>query len=167
MRVEVWYADAAVESAQIVIPLPADIEELHGGWFTVSPQVWNGESRYPRVGTISWDGGTSPGKPRKPSIAFRGFFCVGRDSLVGEISNGDGYAYHVSVTLEDGSGVHTIEIRPNAVGYYGSSFTCVPRDSSGVLLPPRVLLIRWEDYGGIPDSLVTPTVIDTLPTACG
>lgn len=51
VRVEVWYADEAAESVQIVVPVPADIEELHGGWFTVSPQISNGESRYPRVGT--------------------------------------------------------------------------------------------------------------------
>jgi len=165
VRVEVWYADAAAESAQILVPVPADIEEFHWGDVTVSPQVTNGESRYPRVGTISWDGGSSPGRPREFSLSFQGFYCWS-GSLTGEVSSG-GFAYHVSVTLEDGNGIHTIATRPDPV-WPGSwvTFTCVPRESSGVRLPPRVLLIRWEDYGGVPDSLVAPAIDDTLPPPC-
>jgi hypothetical protein len=100
--------------------------------------------------------------PRKPSIDYG--FATG-DSVVGSDHYG-GYAYHLSVTVEDGSGLHTITSW-NPRGQFLTGFTCVPRDSSGVRLPPRVLLIRWEDYGGIVDSLVTPAANDTLPTICG
>src|SRR5437867_3961601 len=82
VSVEVWYADGAAESAQVVVPSQDHLEELHQGSFTVSPQVSNGESRYPRVGTVSWNGGTSPGTPRKPVMSIQGFYCYA-DSLVG------------------------------------------------------------------------------------
>jgi len=147
------------------VPPTGEIRELGTSYFYASPQMTNGESRYPRLGMISWDGGTRPGQPRKPSMRFERMCYVRADTLIAWFGNDGGWAYHVRATYEDRNGIHTIPISPDPLPAQGWDFWCVPRESSSVRLPPRILLIEWEDYGGVRDSLVGPPV-DTLYANC-
>ena len=75
-------------------------------------------------------------------------------------------AYHVSVTLEDGSGVYTIATSPDPLPPFSADMP-VSREIPRVFgFPHESCSFRWEDYGGIPDSLVAPAVDDTLPAPC-
>ena len=96
-----------------------------------------------------------------------GWCRAGTDSIHGSLWNNGGWAYRLVVSLETASGL--VEVRPTAdrVGpvpdfeFFGAldgvgvaRFTSASRDSAGVRLPLRVVMIRWQDYGGVPDSLV-------------
>ncbi|HKV72866.1 MAG TPA: hypothetical protein VJN62_16565, partial [Gemmatimonadales bacterium] len=45
-------------------------------------------------------------------------------------------------------------------------FNSLPGDSAGVAIPPRVMSIHWEDYGGVPGDLVSPPTIPGI-VDCG
>lgn len=147
-----WYATAQGETVRV----------LRGDQALVVPaQITRGEPRFPRVGAITWDGGSSPAQPRAPGIGLDGpsphWFAFGPDSMSATISNGGGYAYHLTMTIENRNGVQEISAVPDSLPWFRSAFfRSVPLNSSGTPVAPRILKVRWEDYGGKRDSLVTP-----------
>ena len=153
VRLHLWYATAAGETVRVL---------REGQWFPVPAQITRGEARYPRVGTLSWDGGAAPEDPRAPSIGLDGpsphWFAFGPDSMSATIGNNGGYAYHLTMTIENRNGVQ--EISHSGLDplprYKTAYFRSVPLSSSGTPVAPRILKIRWEDYGGIADSVVSP-----------
>jgi hypothetical protein len=153
IRVEVWYANAQDESVRVVIPGPSDVEPYHYSFFSIPAQISNGELRYPRLGSISWDGGSRPAEPRKTSILPYGACRLRADTLLVYFGNTT-WAYHGSVTYEDRAGIHVVPIVPDPLPSGGWILSSLPLDSSGVQLPPRLLKVRWEDYGGVPDSVM-------------
>ncbi len=100
--------------------------------------------------------------PRRPALIFDYAWCFyGADSVRGSVRNAGGWAYQVVVTLEGRNGVQDVRLDPGRVPVWGPSetgtpFASVVRDSSGLIVVPRILKIRWEDYGGIRDSVVSP-----------
>jgi hypothetical protein len=73
------------------------------------------------------------------------------------ISNGGGYAYHLTMTIQNRNGVQEMHSVPDPLPWFKSAyFRSVPLNSSGTAVAPRILKIRWEDYGGKRDSLVSP-----------
>jgi len=107
----------------------------------------------PRVGPVRWKGGSSPAALRRPNLVIDSSWCFfAADSVMGRIENFGGRAYHVVVTVNGKNGVQ--DIAPSSG--WGVPFSTVVRDSAGQLVVPQVLKIRWEDYGGIADSVVSP-----------
>jgi hypothetical protein len=164
-RIQLWYATGQTETAQVVIPSPADIPtSSRHAVFVARSQVTNGEPRFPRRGTVSWDGGSIPEEPRAPLVAFGmpgyGTWCWrAPDSVSALVTSTGGWAYHVVLTLETRDGVRDVSPKPDRFGPRGGgSFYSVARESMGVFLLPRVIKMRWEDYGGIRDSVVSPLV---------
>jgi len=179
-RVQLWYATAQGETSRVV--LVGNVGDFSRAPFFATPQLTGGEPRFPRVGVISWNGGSQPEETRVPKLQFSAFSpatgdcgsCPPRwcwkspDSLLGTIYNSGGWAYHVAATLENRDGVRDFAPpldRVPARNRDDWDITSVARESLGILLPPRILKIRWEDYGGIRDSLVSPPV-DTTTTRC-
>jgi len=138
--------------------------------FVAPPQVTGGEPRFPRIGEIIWDGGTWPAHPRTPALSptcalYQGepYWCwISPDSVLADVCNRGGWAYHVIVTLDTRDGVLDIPTIPDHLGpSQVGRFSSVARESAGVMLPPRITKVRWEDYGGIRDSLLSPVVGDS------
>jgi hypothetical protein len=161
-RIQLWYATGQTESAQVVIPFPADVPTGGHAVFVARSQVTNGEPRFPRRGTVSWDGGSLPEEPRAPLLAlgapgFSSWCWVAPDSVRAFVTSTGGWAYHVVLTLETRDGVRDVSPKPDRFGP-GGYFYSAARESMGVFLLPRVMKMRWEDYGGIRDSVVSPLV---------
>lgn len=170
-QVELWYATAQGETLRVVSvgEVPASTGAGFGMVsFRATPQLTGGEPRFPRVGVVSWNGGSSRGQPRNPDLRFNGNWCwTSPDSLQGSIENRGGWAYHVVMTIEDGAGVHEIAQPLGRLRGQGAiwAFKAAARESLGILLPPKLLKFRWEDYGGIADSIVSPPA-DTASSRC-
>jgi hypothetical protein len=125
----------------------------------------NGEPRYPRVGQIVWLGGSTPAGPRTPVIDTTVYWrWTSPDSLVTRFINGGGWAYHFVVTLENRDGVRGYSPPLGQLGGGRDWFLyAAARESLGVLMPPRIRQMRWEDYGGVEYSHV-PLPTATSPT---
>jgi hypothetical protein len=170
--VELWYATALGETSRVVY-----VGEV-GNWptstgfspFFAPPQVTNGEPRFPRVGQVLWTGGVSPAQPRSPELHLSQYLgCWSApDSLSIGIGNRGGFAYHVVVTLENRDGVRDFSPPRGhlAPGSDGWNFKSVARESSGILVPPIVRGLRWEDYGGIQRNVVPPPTPLFPPLRC-
>jgi len=160
--IELWYATALGETSRVVY-----VGEV-GNWptstgfspFFAPPQVTNGEPRFPRVGQVLWTGGVWPAQPRSPDLYLGNQWCWSDpDSLRISIANGNGggFAYQVVVSLENRDGVRDFSPpRGHVAPMGGWTFESVARESSGILVPPIVRGIRWEDYGGIQRNVVPP-----------
>jgi hypothetical protein len=164
VRIQLFYATAMGESARVVSI--GTVGDFSGAPFTALPQVTQGEPRFPRVGQTSWNGGSWPGEPRKPTLQFYIWCWSAPDSLQGRLINFGGWAYHIVLTVENRDGVRDFapdqgQLRTSGEWYFRSA----ARESSGTLLLPKILKIRWEDYGGIRDSVVSPP-IDTTAVRC-
>ena len=168
VRLELWYAGALRESSKIVV-----VGNVPGGPgsftpFYATPQTTNGEPRFPRAGLVTWRGGSNPSPyPRAPFFSPFGNWCWSApDSLVWSVYNSGGWAYHVVVTLENRDGVRDFSPPLGRLGSAQTWYLYSPaRDSSGVLVAPKVIGMRWEDYGGVPYSQV-PQPLGILPTRC-
>lgn len=152
VRLDLWYATAAGETLRVL---------RDSQWFPAPAQITRGEPRYPRVGAITWDGGGTVAYPRAPVIWLAGsrpyWSTFGPDSMSVLIGNDGGYAYHLTMTLENRNGVQEISAVPDRLPRYQDAFfRSVPLNSSGTPVAPLILKIRWEDYGGKRDSLVSP-----------
>jgi len=174
-QVELFYATALGETSRVVNV--GYVPKYGKAFFLTPPQVTRGEPRFPRAGKTASEagqGGSGPEELRTPWIEFTGWIWTGPDSLYGELHHSVGWAYRVAVTVENRDGV--IDFAPSAlygvivtpgvpVDFLppgaGFRFYSVARESSGVSLPPKVLKIRWEDYGGIRDSLISPAIATT------
>jgi len=153
ITVTLYYATGASEHPLVVVPDPPRVDGFGGTSFRGPPQVTAGELRYPRVGPVRWKGGSSPAAPRRPNLVIDSSWCFfATDSVMGRIENFGGWAYHVVVTVNGKNGVQDIALSSG----WGVPFSTVVRDSAGQLVVPQVLKIRWEDYGGIADSVVSP-----------
>ena len=173
-RVQLWYATAQGETSRVVL-----VGNLGGAGgqapFFATPQLTGGEPRFPRVGVVSWNGGSTPEDPRAPKLRFSEYNTGGcencrprwcwtsPDSLIGMVYNSGGLAYHVAMTLENRDGVRDFAPPLGRIPAKNGDWSIysAPRESSGIRLPPRIQKIRWEDYGGIRDSLISPPVDTT------
>lgn len=147
-----WYANGNAETVRV---LPEDQA------FPVPAQITRGEARFPRVGTITWDGGTWPEEPRAPVIWLGGprpyWSPISVDSLQLLLGNNGGFAYHVTVTIEGRHGIETLHAVPDPIPFDRSAVVrAVPVNTSGSPVGPRILAVTWEDYGGIGDSTMAP-----------
>jgi hypothetical protein len=161
VRVQLWYDTASGETGHVVTPDPADLPRSEFGEsyavFVCPPQETGGELRFPRLGEIMWDGGSQPAQPRVPNITLQGVAWIGADSALTTVYNVGGWAYGVVVTLD---GVGDVSPTAGRIGYRTfATFRSVARESAGVMLLPRVAKIRWEDYGGVRDSVIAPVGI--------
>jgi hypothetical protein len=164
VRLQLWYATALGESSRVVNF--GAVGEFSRASFVTSPQLTQGEPRFPRVGQVTWDGGFWPAEPRKPALRLYNWCWTAPDSLQGRVINSGGWAYHVVLTLESRDGV--LDHAPPLGRLWTSGewyMRSAARESSGTFLLPTVLKIRWEDYGGIRDSIVSPPV-DTAAGRC-
>jgi hypothetical protein len=163
VRIQLWYATGLREDPHVVASNPVDILDV--GRFACPPQLTNGDPRYPRLGRISWDGGSMDqsllGGVRNPLISGETVWCrAGPDSVRGRVGNGDGgWAYRVVVRVETNRGVLDIPTTPDHLGFRQfSSYYCPVLDSASAT-PPRLIRVQWEDYGGIPGHVdLTPTL---------
>jgi hypothetical protein len=162
VRVRLWYAVGQSETARVVVPEPSDVPVFGSATFVAPSQSVRGEARFPRIGGITWEGGSSAEQPRAPLIVFntgKHWCWIGPDTVVAFVANYGGWAYRVAVTVETRNGVVDVSPRPDRIApALDSWFLSAGRESSGVMLLPRVLKFRWEDYGGIQDSVVSPPV---------
>ena len=153
VSVTLYYATGASEHPLTVAPDPPRVDGFGGTSFRAAAQVTAGELRYPRVGQVRWKGGSSPAQPRRPNLVIDSSWCFfGTDSAMGRINDYGGRAYHVVVAVNGKNGVQSIDLGSN----WGAPFSTVRRDSAGQEVVPQVLKIRWEDYGGLADSVVSP-----------
>ena len=68
-------------------------------------------------------------------------------------------AYHTNVTLETRDGIRDVSAVPDPIATSGYAvFVSAVRESAGVKVVPRITRIRWEDYGGVRDSVLSPEV---------
>lgn len=164
VRVEVWYATGAAESSLTVTAFPNPFGHYRRGQFYAPGQRTNDEWRFPRLGTITWTGGSVPAQPRLPAPTF--FMCFTKPDTVSVWAENDsGWAYHMNVKFEDRNGVQeAVDARP-LQGILNWHFECATRDSAGKIVPPRLLSAYWEDYGGTPDSVAPVPVTGVF--SCG
>jgi hypothetical protein len=152
VRLRFWYATGSGETVRV----------LDGDGSPVVPaQITRGEPRYPRVGAITWDGGAAPEQPRRPVVWLAGqrpyWSSISPDSMGLVFGNNGGTAYHLTATVENREGIQVLSAVPDRLELDKSAvLRSVPLNASGTQVPPRILKIEWEDYGGIRDSLVSP-----------
>jgi hypothetical protein len=73
------------------------------------------------------------------------------------------WAYHVIVRVETRDGVLDLPTIPDRFGPGENAYYhCLPRDSAGVALPPKILRIQWEDYGGIAKGVDSPNAVSGI-----
>jgi len=147
-----WYATATGETLRVVHT---------GESFPVPVQRTRGEPRYPRVGEMTWDGGVSVAEPRAPSIFLGGsspyWTALGPDSMTAVVANGGGYAYHLTMEVENRNGIQQLTVVPDPLPSGQSTIVVsVPRFFTTNPIAPQIRRIRWEDYGGVRDSMVPP-----------
>lgn len=157
VRLQLWYATASGESSRVVnIGAVGDFSRAP---FRALPQITQGEPRFPRAGQVTWDGGSWPAEPQKPVVWFDTWCWTAPDSLQGRVRDYGGWAYHVVLTLVSRDGLLDYSPPLGRLGTSGDwSFRSAARESSGSFVQPIVLKIRWEDYGGIRDSVVSPPI---------
>jgi hypothetical protein len=175
VHVTFWYRTVQGDSALIVVPTSTTVTPYAHVAIYAPPQITRGELRFPGLGNITWSGGSSfiPGDPA-PFVHNLGFAClVSPESARVSVQNDQGLAYHVVLTIETAAGVVQLPLRQNPIGRLWSDTRNCPRgyasgcegwgnlevpvtDSSGVKLLPRYVSLRWENYAGVPDSLLPP-----------
>jgi glutamate:GABA antiporter len=161
VRVHVYYTTASGESLVVVTPAMDRLTPNATTTFVAPPQVTRGELRYPRCGGVAWSDGSTAAEVYAPYVALFGWCPVAPDSvccIVVEAAQAPNpaYIYNLTLRLEGREGVVNRAAVPDYLGGGGgyAYFTSTTRDSAGIALPPRALSLTWENYGGVPDSLV-------------
>ncbi len=164
VRVQLWYATPSGEMSQVA-SIPGTVGTFRGASFFAAPQLTGGEPRFPRVGTVTFSneqgnyGGSSPAQPRTPDLELTMVWCqLDGDSVQCEVKNHGGYAYGVVVHLDTRDGPRDVALAPDPLPYgVKTRLSSVVGDSAGVPVSPRVTSVHWEDYGGTPGDLISPT----------
>ena len=158
VRVRVYYTTASGESLVVVTPAVDRLEPNARTTFVVPPQMTRGEFRYPRCETVFWDGGLTQAEAVAPSLHLFGWCPVAPDSMRCYLVNAaTTYVYNPVLRVECRDGVVNRTAVPDHLGgviTIITYFTSTTRDSAGITLPPKMLALTWENYGGVADSLV-------------
>jgi hypothetical protein len=159
VRVHVLYATPQGDTVLAAIPQPSNISDFGSATFTTPAQETATDRRFPRVDSISWDGGGFDVPWEPPSPHMYGWCWTGPDSVRGQVLVSGEWAYRVTVTLQTRDGVKEILTVPHRIGPgYGAFFYSVAGESAGVMVLPRVTKFRWENYAGTPDSVISPLI---------
>ena len=164
VRVQLFYATPSGE-APLTVSIPGLVgpSPFGGASFVAAAQMTAGHQRFPRVGVITFANekgssrGSTPAQPRAPRLSFPMPWCrVGTDSVQGEMQNDGGYAYDLVIHVQTRDGLRDLVLNRNPLRPGRFPFNSLVGDSAGVSVPPRVIGVHWEDYGGTRGDLVSP-----------